>query len=332
MKKTRDKADSPFAALKSIVTRPAPRTGVEKLREQARKGPAEPTQDIVFSQAMEGTVRLPEPNRAEIERPRPAPVPRQHAIEETPESAPARMLTPATDEAAFRLAMQDVIALAPSGRVDPTLLNEHRQIHQIQAVAKIDQSIQAWLNQAPAPDDPASLFLHAVGPAHSLRDTGRAEIEHPTPEPLPLQSAADEQEVLRASVSDPLSFEDRLDIGDEPAFLRDGLPRRMLVDLRRGRWVVQAELDLHGLTRDEARAAIGSFLAQRLVRGERCVRIIHGKGLGSPGRIGILKQLSRNWLAQREEILGFCQAKPHDGGEGALLVLLRAPKAAHADQ
>lgn len=328
MKKTCDKAHSPFAVLKSIATRQAPRTGIEKLREQARKGPAEPAQDIDFSQAMEGTVRLPEPNRAEIERPRPAPVPRQHAIEEAPEPAAARMQTPASDEAAFRHAMQDVIALAPSGRVDPSLLNEHRQIHQIQAEAKIDLSIQAWLNQAPEPDDPASLFLHAVGPAHNLRDTGRAEIEHPTPAPLPLQSAADEQEVLRASVAAPLSFEDRLDMGDEPAFLRDGLPRRMLVDLRRGRWVVQAELDLHGLTRDEAREAIGNFLAQKLARGERCVRIIHGKGLGSPGRIGILKQLSRNWLAQREEILGFCQAKPHDGGEGALLVLLRTPRPA----
>jgi len=80
------------------------------------------------------------------------------------------------------------------------------------------------------------------------------------------------------------------------------------------------------MDRDEARLSLAQFLAARLARGERCVRVIHGKGLGSPGRIGVLKQLSRNWLAQREEILAFCQAKPHDGGEGALLVLLRAPR------
>ena len=132
----------------------------------------------------------------------------------------------------------------------------------------------------------------------------------------------DEAAVLRESIEAPLSFEDRIDIGDEGVHLRDGLPRRVLTDLRRGRWVVQAELDLHGLTRDEARSA-RPLPSRRPENGYRCVRLIHGKGLGSPGREPVLKHLSRGWLMQREEILAFCQARPHDGGEGALLVLLR---------
>ena len=123
----------------------------------------------------------------------------------------------------------------------------------------------------------------------------------------------------------PLSFEDRLDMGDEAVFLRAGLPRRVLTDLRRGRWVVQGEIDLHGLTRDEARAALAEFLASALRRGIRCVRVVHGKGLRSPGKVGILKQLSKGWLSQREEILAFCQARANEGGSGALRVLLRAP-------
>jgi DNA-nicking Smr family endonuclease len=117
-------------------------------------------------------------------------------------------------------------------------------------------------------------------------------------------------------------------MGDEAAFLRTGLPRRVLTDLRRGRWVLQGQIDLHGLTRDEARAALAVFLHDALAQGKRCIRVIHGKGHGSPGKVSILKQLSRGWLAQREEILAFCQAGPHDGGGGALLVLLRAHNAA----
>jgi DNA-nicking Smr family endonuclease len=71
---------------------------------------------------------------------------------------------------------------------------------------------------------------------------------------------------------------------------------------------------------------LAGFLAECLHHGQRCVRVIHGKGLGSPQKLSILRQLVRGWLAQREEVLAYCQARPHDGGEGALLVLLRAPK------
>ena len=94
--------------------------------------------------------------------------------------------------------------------------------------------------------------------------------------------------------------------------------------LRTGRLDPDRILDLHGHTRDEARAALVRYLSVSLQQGFRCIRVIHGKGLGSPGRFSILKELSRGWLAQREEILAFCQAGPNDGGSGALLVLLRA--------
>ena len=72
------------------------------------------------------------------------------------------------------------------------------------------------------------------------------------------------------------------------------------------------------------------FIALSLQQGRRCLRVIHGKGHGSPGRLPVLKHLSRGWLAQREDILAFCQARPHDGGEGALLVLLQAGGAPRA--
>ena len=100
----------------------------------------------------------------------------------------------------------------------------------------------------------------------------------------------------------------------------------VLRDLRRGRWVIQAELDLHGLNRDDARQQLADFLVECLHDGRRCIRVIHGKGHGSPQKLSVLRQLVRGWLAQRQEILAYCQARPHDGGEGALIVLLRAAK------
>uniref|UniRef100_Q47GI7 Smr protein/MutS2 C-terminal n=1 Tax=Dechloromonas aromatica (strain RCB) TaxID=159087 RepID=Q47GI7_DECAR len=153
-------------------------------------------------------------------------------------------------------------------------------------------------------------------------------VQHGTcpPPPRPLQHIADEQAALHESLHGHIGLQDRLEGGDEPHHLRTGLAQNVLRDLRRGRWVVQNEIDLHGLNRDEARQLLATFLAICLHREQRCVRVVHGKGLGSPQKLSILRQLVRGWLAQREEVLAYCQAKPHDGGEGALLVLLRAPK------
>ena len=97
----------------------------------------------------------------------------------------------------------------------------------------------------------------------------------------------------------------------------------MLRDLRRGRWATKADLDLHGHTRDAARDAVSVFIRECLKQEKRCVRIVHGKGLGSPGREPVLKRLVLGWLAQKKEVLAFCQAKNVDGGAGAVIVLLQ---------
>jgi len=102
------------------------------------------------------------------------------------------------------------------------------------------------------------------------------------------------------------------------------VPRSVLRDLRRGRWVVEAQVDLHGLNRDEARHQVALFVADCIARERRCVRIVHGKGLGSPGREPVLKRLVLGWLAQKKEVLAFCQARTVEGGAGAVIVLLAA--------
>ena len=146
------------------------------------------------------------------------------------------------------------------------------------------------------------------------------------PPPRPLQRLADEQAALRESLHGPITLQDRLEGGDEPSYLRNGVANSVLRDLRRGRWAIQDEIDLHGLNREEARDQLAAFLAQSLKCGRRCVRIVHGKGHGSPGREAVLRRLVRGWLVQKNEILAYCQAKPQDGGEGAVIVLLRTQR------
>ncbi|MBS0323382.1 MAG: Smr/MutS family protein [Proteobacteria bacterium] len=114
--------------------------------------------------------------------------------------------------------------------------------------------------------------------------------------------------------------------GYETAWSRVGQPRSTLRDLRRGRWAMQAYLDLHGHDRNGARTAFDTFITRCAGTGYRCVRIIHGKGLGSPDREPVLKRLVLTWLPQKDEVLAFCQAGPADGGAGAVRVLLRTVK------
>ena len=175
------------------------------------------------------------------------------------------------------------------------------------------------------PDDLAA-FRAAVADAKPLPASGRVDLGGPLPLPRPRQFLADERAALHESLHGRIELQDRLEGGDEASYLRTSLAQSVLHDVRRGRWVVQDEIDLHGLNRDEARQLLAAFLAESLHWGKRCVRIVHGKGLRSPQKISILRQLVRGWLMQRDEVLAYCQAKPQDGGEGALLVLLRSPK------
>lgn len=166
-----------------------------------------------------------------------------------------------------------------------------------------------------------ALFRAAVADAVPL-SVDRIHHEPVPPPPVPRQRVQDERAALTESLSDHDPLVLALEGGDEPTFLRPGMSPKVLKDLRRGRWVVQAELDLHGMNRAEARQQIAIFLAECTSHRRRCVRIIHGKGHGSPGRIPVLKRLVLGWLAQRQEVLAYCQARNSDGGSGALIVLL----------
>lgn len=179
-----------------------------------------------------------------------------------------------------------------------------------------------------APGEPAedagTLFRAAVADARPLRVPPRAQRPAPRVPPLPLQRWADDRKVLGESLERTVDWDFDRQTGESLAYKREGVQLQVFRRLRRGHWVVQAELDLHGCTRDEARAELAAFLADCLRQGLRCVRVIHGKGLGSRNREPVLKAKVAGWLAQRESVLAFCEAPPRDGGGGAVLVLLRA--------
>ena len=162
-----------------------------------------------------------------------------------------------------------------------------------------------------------------------MRDVVRApapnRVVHKTepPKPVPAQRLEDERAVLTELSRLAFDLED-IEFDDDGVFLRQGLPRDILRKLRRTHWVIQDDLDLHGLTGDEAVAATSEFLADCRRRGLRCVRIVHGKGLGSKGREPVLKRRVRRALMRRNDVLAYVEPRQVHGGSGAVVVLLQA--------
>lgn len=112
-------------------------------------------------------------------------------------------------------------------------------------------------------------------------------------------------------------------LGEETVFQRPTLSRQALRRLRSGAYRIEAEIDLHGLSANRAKLALRDFIVHSAEAGIGCVRVIHGKGLGSGAQGPVLKGLVQFWLPQWDEVLAFAVAHARDGGSGALYVLLK---------
>ena len=168
----------------------------------------------------------------------------------------------------------------------------------------------------------AKLFATTVGPVTPLPPSGLADIALPRPAPEPRQREADERAALQEALSDEVDIESLLLTDDGLSFRRPGIGPDVVARLRRGHWSIQGQIDLHGLRRDEAREALGGFVREATRRGQRCLRVVHGKGHGSPGKQPVLKGKVQRWLAQSADVIAFAQASGPQGGAGALIVLL----------
>lgn len=180
-------------------------------------------------------------------------------------------------------------------------------------------------------DADANLFRAEIGDIKPLDAPPRASSGRMAPAPVPKQTQRDEEAVLSATLSDEFDPETLLDSDESLYYHRPGVSRDVVRRLRSGAWVVQAQLYLHGMRRDEAREALADFVREAGKKGLRCLRVIHGKGLGSVGKEPVLKGKVRAWLVQKEEVIAFCEARANDGGAGAVLVLLQ-PSAAPGDR
>ena len=191
-----------------------------------------------------------------------------------------------------------------------------------EAEARVAQEAAARAAAAKKTQADQNLFARAIGATQPLRAHGRVvHAPAPTP-PEPRQRALDERAVLREAISDEFDASTLLHVDEHLSFRQPGIGPDVAAKLRRGHWAVQGQVDLHGLLTDEAREALGTFLRDARRAGLRCVRVVHGKGLGSPGKAPVLKAKVHGWLVQKQEVLAFVQAKPLEGGAGALLVLL----------
>ncbi len=170
-------------------------------------------------------------------------------------------------------------------------------------------------------NDPAS-FPDAVGGVRPLKQD-RIAPPRKKRKPVPEQTLRDQREVIASLLSDDYEPAD-VETGEELLYSWPGLQHSVMRKLRRGQYAIEAQLDLHGNTVPEARDRVSAFLRDMQAQGKRCVRIIHGKGKSSEGKLPVLKGKVNAWLQQWDQVLAFCSARPNDGGTGAVYVLLRS--------
>ncbi|MEJ7138306.1 Smr/MutS family protein [Amphibiibacter pelophylacis] len=170
----------------------------------------------------------------------------------------------------------------------------------------------------------AALFDRAVSDVLPLgpRHRNRAVHEPVRPVLRRTRQEHDASTALAQALRDGVDIATLLWTSDELSWSRPEIGPDVVVRLRKGDWAIRDQLDLHGLRQDEAHDALLLFLRRCWQMGHRCVRVIHGKGLGSPGRESVLKVRVRRWLAHHRHVLAFVQASAPQGGAGAVIVLL----------
>jgi DNA-nicking Smr family endonuclease len=156
----------------------------------------------------------------------------------------------------------------------------------------------------------------------------RQRVDGPPPAAAPREPVSDAAEAL-TEWSDLVTGEVTFDVADAREYVEGvvtGLDPRLVRQLRRGEFAWQAHLDLHGLTAAAARPAVERFLVEAVRSGHRCVLIVHGRGHNSKDQTPVLKTKLVAWLSRgavARMVLAFTSARPHDGGSGALYVLVR---------
>ncbi len=232
-------------------------------------------------------------------------------------------------EQPFNLALKDA-ALSLKARMKA---EEERQKQAAEAARRAEEAEAARKRQASAGAlrfesglSDQQLFEAAMTGVQPLEKDIRGHA--PPPPPRPAKIVSEEAEAL-AHLYELVAGEGPFDMSCTEEFIEGraaGVDERLVKALKSGAYSVQANVDLHGLSRAEAKPRVEAFLSESRRLGRRCVLIVHGKGLNSKDHIPVLKESLRVWLCQGaigRAVLAFCTALPCDGGTGAVYVLLR---------
>ena len=165
-------------------------------------------------------------------------------------------------------------------------------------------------------------FKQSVGNVKAIKKDAWLLRSDPKPKPKPLPKS--QQIDITGKLQEHRDvFADNVFAEDTLSFIENGLQKDVLKKMRQGYFGADAQLDLHGLTSQQAKQQLLHFLHFCVEDGCRCVHIIHGKGYRSENNVPILKNHLNKWLRQHNDVQAFCSALPKDGGSGAVLILLR---------
>jgi len=170
-------------------------------------------------------------------------------------------------------------------------------------------------------DDDKALFRDAVGDVKGVNND-KAPDTSIKPSASVKSTREDERSVMDSLMRE-LSESDLLETGEHLSFTAPGVQKAVLRKLKSGKYAIQAEIDLHGMTLSLAKNELGAFLTECQHRRLLCVRVIHGKGRKQADKAPRMKPAVNQWLQSNKKILAFCSAPANDGGTGAVYVLLK---------
>lgn len=181
---------------------------------------------------------------------------------------------------------------------------------------------QQAANEPRVTDDDRSMFRDAVGDVKPVTTGNKRQPDKKPPSVTAKMQHNDNKAVMRELMED-FQDVDLLETGEHLAWTAPGIQRSELKKLKSGKYAIQSELDLHGLTREQAKSAVTEFIREARAKELRCVRIIHGRGRKNPEQAPVLKRAIDAWLSHHKQVLAYCSAREHDGGTGAVYVMLR---------
>lgn len=228
------------------------------------------------------------------------------------------------DKALFLRALQNLRASSKKKKLGGFLLAEQCSLPRIEK-KKMEKKTHVIRKEKAGKDskleEGLDAFLLAMRNAKPLPGKGREVVPGMEAKKNAAMAEPGFEELLGQSLEFTLMYSDEYLEGHVA-----GLDELIMNRLRAGQMSPEAHLDLHGLNAEQAFETLRVFMRDAWFKSLRTVLVVTGRGLNSPFGQGVLRRKLQTWLTQepfKRVVLGFCTARPHDGGPGSIYVLLR---------